>query len=135
MIQVWNFSIFFYVFVFFVSITKIDIFYWSWFRDLCNKNEAGYTATTFACEWGGAVIEKINQALRQKRYTLLSSWVQVKIHSTVGFIAVSLSFRVDKTKTITHEILSRALFEKFEKKKIFNPILNIDSFNLSKPLF
>ena len=31
------------------------------------------------------------------------------------FFAVSHSLRVDETKTITHEILSKALFEKLEK--------------------
>ena len=68
-------------------------------------------------------------------HTVLSARIQVKIHSTVGFFVVCHSLRVTFTKTNSYEILSRALFEKYEKKINLNLILNEEFFNSSRPLF
>ena len=67
--------------------------------------------------------------------TVFSVWIQVKSYSTIGFFIICFSLRVTFTKTNSYEILSRALFEKYEKNINFSFVLNEEFFNSSRPLF
>ena len=64
-----------------------------------------------------------------------SARFQVKIHSIIRFFVVCHSLRLTFTKTNSYEIMSRALFEKYEKKIIFTLVLNEEFLNSSRPIF
>ena len=78
---------------------------------------------------------ELNGWVWRRGHTALSARIQVKIHSTVGFFVVCHSLRVTLTKTNNYKILSRALFEKYEKNINFTFVLNEEFFNSSRPLF
>ena len=37
-------------------------------KEMLENNKAGYTATLVACEWAGAVLEKVTRAAGQELY-------------------------------------------------------------------